>query len=195
MSNTLQSPIDAIPGIGPVTRSKLHNDNIFNIGQLLAVHRDIPGTNTQRLQTMARRSMAKDTVVSQHTWYGHHAHVLVGSTVRRAVLGNIVVGPHGARLQVAWVHPDGTWRTRTVSLMAVAAIHSSWVRCDVLSDDDEPPHRIEQRDADHTQPVVDTYLPRLLVSDVVRQGRFEHRAAISSAAREVNAFLVAMRLI
>lgn len=167
-----------------MTCQRLNNESIYTIGDLLAYKKEIPGLNLKKIHDLAKRSLARDTRVSNHTWYNSVAHIARNGRSVRVILGDIVISKFSIGIIAKWHEGGSVAKTRVVSLMHIAAMHRAWLASDIVSDDSDDEDGENVPVSVQVPRLVDT-LPKLLVAakDITDK---EMKTALSKCVREVN---------
>ena len=175
-------PITMLKGCGRISSQKLNSNGVFTYRQLIAFKGDIPGVNVGALKNTALADLkpTKSTVeIQNHNWKDRVCHLVrEKGQVTRAIIGNLVVGPHRVLLDVKWT-ARGKRRTKAISPVALLCAQILWLSNDIISDDS---------DSDSGESL-QSVLPKFLVdttSTVIQNLSRSELVAIHSVVKETN---------
>lgn len=218
-------PVGRLPNCGKKRSDELAALGIFTIQNLLDYDSDLDFSGlVRRFQSVARQRLRPEETsttpfflkesptppplpprhktghpiypsvitLEDHSWFGRIGHIEFESTgpVVRVRIGPLLVTPYGAVLRV-----QGKVRTRAVSPLLLAAMHTLWVRTEILSEDEVEPQESEEdgEEPEEEQPLKEeenTDLPffTLNLGDLLDTLTPEQRDMIRLSVREVQSF-------
>lgn len=198
-----------LPGCGPVKSSTLAALGIYTIQDLMDYNssRD-PSGLVSKFKVVARERLRVEEdkpfilknpptelpkhiiTVEDHSWFGKVGHVEFESAgpVVRVRIGAFLVTPYGALLRVSSMSRRKV-RTRIVSPLLLASMHTLWVRAEILSEE-EATEAEEDDDVPSPPPKDSEELPffTLNLEGLLETLTSEHRDMIRLSVREVQSF-------
>lgn len=181
-SNLHRDPVDTLAllkGCGRATIQKLNANGLYTYQNLLDFEGSVPGINLGTLRKVAVHELKNTKEVSAHNWQDRVGHVIrERGQVTRAVVENLVIGPHRVLLTVAW-QSRGKTKRKSISPIAMLCTQILWLSNDVISDDS---------DEDSCEPM-ETILPKFLVdveNPVIKSLNPHELRAIHSVVKETN---------
>lgn len=172
-------PITLLKGCGKVTIKKLNLNGIYTYQHMLDFRGDIPGVNILTLQKTAIQEVKTTKEISEHNWKDRVGHVIrARGQVTRAIIENLVIGPHLILLNVRW-KVNGKILRKAVSPISLLCTQVMWLSSDIISDDSD----------DDSCQHMDSILPKFLVdteSSIVQNLTSAEQEAIHSVIKETN---------
>lgn len=171
--------ISLLKGCGKATTNKLNAHGIYTYQSLIRFKGDIPNINLKQLQTVAIKELNNSKEIDAHNWKDRVCHVVrAKGHVTRAVIENLVIGPHKVMLSVKWKDKGKTCR-KQVTPISLLCTQIMWLSNDIMSDDS---------DSDSCDPI-EHMLPKFLIdvknTSVLTLTQFELQG-IQSVVKETN---------
>jgi len=130
-------PVSRLKGCGKVTTEKLNAHGIYDCQSLLNTTADIPSVNLEVLRKRVRKALCPSKDIMNHSWKNMTCHIIrAKGHVTRAVIDNLVIGPHSIMLKVKWKH-EARFRCKLVSPVAIMCTQVLWSASDIVSDDSD----------------------------------------------------------
>jgi hypothetical protein len=182
MPKPIRSVLDSVSclkGCGKISTNKLNSHGIYTYKDLIGYIGNIPGVNLDVLKTLALDELRNTKEIDAHNWKDRIGHVIrAKGQVTRAVIENLIVGPHRVLLMVRW-QSKGKTRRKAVSPVALLCAQILWIANDIISDDSD----------DESCEPMDSSLPKFLIdieNSKVNELSNSELKAVHSVIKETN---------